>query len=310
MDQECIVPHDNDILLGRGGKNNQHCGNEHLRSLARSQRESYKLSSKKGKSYISRQLVAYIYQLSPPGRFLKRDSLAGEWREMGDGTAREKAAQALRDAVSTYINSPLGASSEEIQASPCFVSQEHRRSYSDPAAEMSDCSSISAHDATSISATYQVNRETEGCNVFTPPMHNFFPLSPTKHEAEGIQMAPKLSAKASNANRIPLTPIRFSANTSYVSYEFPQEKLTPIRSYAETTDEFSQENLKPIQFYTKTSFGASRKSASIGAKPYICDLGDFFIDIDGDFDLFDGDLLSNDASFDGVSNMNISFFKT
>lgn len=28
-----VIPHDNDILMGRGGKNNQHCGNEKLRQV-------------------------------------------------------------------------------------------------------------------------------------------------------------------------------------------------------------------------------------------------------------------------------------
>eukprot|EP00567_Pseudictyota_dubia_P015440 CAMPEP_0197447010 /NCGR_PEP_ID=MMETSP1175-20131217/11773_1 /TAXON_ID=1003142 /ORGANISM="Triceratium dubium, Strain CCMP147" /LENGTH=138 /DNA_ID=CAMNT_0042978191 /DNA_START=141 /DNA_END=554 /DNA_ORIENTATION=+ len=95
-----IVPHHNDILLGRGGKNNQHVGNEQLRNLARAQRDTYRHSSKKGKSYISRQIVSYVRGMDPPARFLKKDSVTGRWVDVGDDIAREKAAQALRDAVS------------------------------------------------------------------------------------------------------------------------------------------------------------------------------------------------------------------
>jgi hypothetical protein len=118
-----ITPHRNDILMGRGGtstgtffstkrlylngshtipitgKNNQHTGNDQLRALAREQCQKYRLSSKKGKSYISRELVRAVLEMTPPGRFLKKNA-DGVWEDMGEEVAREKASQALRDAVS------------------------------------------------------------------------------------------------------------------------------------------------------------------------------------------------------------------
>jgi len=94
-----IRPHENDVLMGRGGKNNQHSGNEKLRGMARLEGENYRKSSKKGKSYISRQLVQQVRSLDPPGRFLKRDNETGDWEDVGDDVAREKASQVLRDAV-------------------------------------------------------------------------------------------------------------------------------------------------------------------------------------------------------------------
>jgi hypothetical protein len=63
-----IEPHENDVLLGRGGKNNRHSGNEQLRLMARQYREDYQLATKKGKSQLSRQLVHQVRELSPPGR--------------------------------------------------------------------------------------------------------------------------------------------------------------------------------------------------------------------------------------------------
>jgi hypothetical protein len=63
-----IEPHDNDVLLGRGGKNNRHSGNEQLRQMARQYREDYQIATKKGKSQLSRQLVYQVRALSPPGR--------------------------------------------------------------------------------------------------------------------------------------------------------------------------------------------------------------------------------------------------
>ena len=84
------------------GNNNKHIGNEQLRNLARSQVHLYSRSSKKEKSKISRQLVNHIRGLDPSGRFLKKNSLKKCWEDVGDEVAREKASQALRDAVSEW----------------------------------------------------------------------------------------------------------------------------------------------------------------------------------------------------------------
>ena len=100
--QELISPHENDVLMGRGGKNNQHLGNERLRDMARAIRDRYRASAKKGKSNMSRDLVQQVRDLTPPGRFLKRNPITNEWEDVGDDIAREKVSQVLRDAVSEY----------------------------------------------------------------------------------------------------------------------------------------------------------------------------------------------------------------
>jgi hypothetical protein len=61
-------PHENDVLMGRGGKNNQHSGNERLREIARERCEDYCAATKKGKSEISRELVRRVREMTPPGR--------------------------------------------------------------------------------------------------------------------------------------------------------------------------------------------------------------------------------------------------
>ena len=55
-------------LMGRGGKNNRHVGNERLREIAREKVEKYKVSTKKVKSAISRDIVKHVRDLNPPGR--------------------------------------------------------------------------------------------------------------------------------------------------------------------------------------------------------------------------------------------------
>jgi len=112
-----IQPHENDILMGRGGKNNQHVGNEKLRSLARLESKKYRMASKSGKSCISRNLVQLVRCMSPPGRFLKKNSTTGIWEDVGDNVAREKASQALRDAVSILIH-PSPDESSQVKIDP------------------------------------------------------------------------------------------------------------------------------------------------------------------------------------------------
>lgn len=63
-----IEPHENDVLMGRGGKNNRHSGNDRLRQMARLYREEYQVATKKGKSHLSRQLVQQMRELSPATR--------------------------------------------------------------------------------------------------------------------------------------------------------------------------------------------------------------------------------------------------
>lgn len=63
-------PHQNDVLMGRGGKNNQHVGNEQLRGIARGRSLDYQNASKKGKSSISRELVRIVREMKPPGRYV------------------------------------------------------------------------------------------------------------------------------------------------------------------------------------------------------------------------------------------------
>lgn len=127
----------NDILMGRGGKNNQHSGNDQLRALAREECRNYRTASKKGKSYISRELVRSVRGMHPPGRFLKKNNDTGLWEDVGDDVAREKASQALRDAVAIVQSEEHDSDDEEeeeeeVDVQPIPVSQAIRRSCSAP----------------------------------------------------------------------------------------------------------------------------------------------------------------------------------
>jgi hypothetical protein len=88
------------VLMGRGGKNNTHIGNERLREMARQMREVYIRSRKKRKTEMALQLVKQVFALSPPGRFLQRDPKTLVWEEVCLEVARHKTSQCLRDAAS------------------------------------------------------------------------------------------------------------------------------------------------------------------------------------------------------------------
>lgn len=99
MPNETIVPHQNDVLMGRGGRNNRHTGNEKLREFARRVCLDYQNATKKGKSAISQDLVEQMRELVPAGRFLKPSAASAEWIQLPDSAARDKTSQVIRDAL-------------------------------------------------------------------------------------------------------------------------------------------------------------------------------------------------------------------
>lgn len=60
----------NDVLLGRGGRNNQHSGNEQLRNFAREISSDYADAPKREKPAIAWILVTRIRNMYPPGRYV------------------------------------------------------------------------------------------------------------------------------------------------------------------------------------------------------------------------------------------------
>jgi hypothetical protein len=63
-------PNINDVLLGRGGRNNQWSGNETLREMARTMASHYSAAPKRNKPAIAMILVQKIRALTPSGRYV------------------------------------------------------------------------------------------------------------------------------------------------------------------------------------------------------------------------------------------------
>ena len=98
----------NDVLCGRGGLTNHHSGNIVFRKMVRKFQPEYLKASKREKAGIAHKIVAIIRDLSPRGRFLKKDpENAKMWIDIGDNKAREKTSQALREGAPSLRNPGL-----------------------------------------------------------------------------------------------------------------------------------------------------------------------------------------------------------
>lgn len=91
------TPGKNDCLYGRGGATNHHPGNKKYRKLVDCKKAVYLASKRLDKPKVSLNVVHIWRAMNPPGRFLEQDKRTGLWNDVGDGKAREKTSQALRE---------------------------------------------------------------------------------------------------------------------------------------------------------------------------------------------------------------------
>jgi len=87
----------NDVLMGRGGKSNNHAGNIMYRDIVSSFRDAYAYLPKGSKLRLAKDICNYIR--FKQGRFLKRASDADNsfFYEVGDHIAVAKTSQCLRE---------------------------------------------------------------------------------------------------------------------------------------------------------------------------------------------------------------------
>lgn len=96
VSKEYVDPTDDDVLLGRGGRANNHPGNQKYLIETNRLKSEYVNASKESKTVISQRLVDIVSSWN--GRFLKQDLANGQWYIVLNIAARKKASQALRDA--------------------------------------------------------------------------------------------------------------------------------------------------------------------------------------------------------------------
>lgn len=69
------TPSDNDVLFGRGTKIQNHPGNVNYRRIIESRRRHYVQAKKTHlKDHLARQIFSAMGEMTPPGRFLKKES--------------------------------------------------------------------------------------------------------------------------------------------------------------------------------------------------------------------------------------------
>lgn len=103
-----VFIHFNVAVCGRGGGSNNHPGNESFRELVNEVKLPYVNCPKREKPLIARRIVEAVRNQTPPGRFLSKDSKTALWNDIGDGKAREKTSQALREGEFAVIQSIWG----------------------------------------------------------------------------------------------------------------------------------------------------------------------------------------------------------
>jgi len=96
--QKIPFPTDLDVVLGRGGRANNHPGNRRYLQELSKLKSKYRDMPKNAKSDISQMVVDSVHDNG--GRFLKQDeTTGGDWYEVPNKIAKKKASQALREAV-------------------------------------------------------------------------------------------------------------------------------------------------------------------------------------------------------------------
>jgi len=95
-DPQISIPTENDILLGRGGKTNNHFGNKRYRDEVKKLKSAYtSCMTKQEKFNLSKIIVRRVSEYG--GRFLKQVGNTDRWYVVDEFNARKKASQALRE---------------------------------------------------------------------------------------------------------------------------------------------------------------------------------------------------------------------
>jgi hypothetical protein len=100
-------PSINEVIIGRGKRIAEHCGNKRLHSIVKGFVEEYSAApTKRQKSAILTKVVTIIRNSSiQQAGFVKQDTLKGGWCIVEDAAARITVAQAFRDALHSNYKS-------------------------------------------------------------------------------------------------------------------------------------------------------------------------------------------------------------
>jgi len=92
--------HDLDVLCGRGGKSNHHCGNKLYRQVVNDMKMNYRsIDGKKAKTNLSQAIVNHV--IGYGARYVKKEDSTGRYYLLSHAEARKKTSQALREIKET-----------------------------------------------------------------------------------------------------------------------------------------------------------------------------------------------------------------
>ena len=101
-----FVPTCATVLLGRGKKILSHPGNQLFKEIVSTRLNAYlDAESRLDKTAILMDVIEQVRQNNPGGGFVKQNPKTGQYFEVGDFLAKEKTAQAFRDALHEYYSS-------------------------------------------------------------------------------------------------------------------------------------------------------------------------------------------------------------
>lgn len=105
LKKEVKSPGINDVLCGRGCAIHSYPGNQQFRAIVAFHKPAYKAIENSLKTVIAREVVSFISNQSPPGRFLSPEKSKGVWYEIPHDMAIQKTQQALREKSTRIQNS-------------------------------------------------------------------------------------------------------------------------------------------------------------------------------------------------------------
>jgi len=88
-------PLENDVIFGRGAGTNRH--NKRFREMVEGFKCEYVRCKRNEKQLVAFKVIRKWRAQSPPGRFVKKDEKTSPWYDCGDGEAKKKVIQLLRE---------------------------------------------------------------------------------------------------------------------------------------------------------------------------------------------------------------------
>ena len=92
---ETIICTENDVLMGRGSRINNHPGNIKFRNFIKANRHVYQSLAKRLRTQMAKDFLQILKNEGV--RFLRFDDMTQSWHEVSDERARQKISQCLRE---------------------------------------------------------------------------------------------------------------------------------------------------------------------------------------------------------------------